>query len=296
MVFKRPAYFIMLILVLAAAAYHAAQWAPSYQKVKRAQKEALPKIKKLVREWPKSSRQDSYPDLSRFSFEQLKDCCNNARICGTSNGIKIASELFRRIPKMSSEQLVSCFDTKICGIGDDEVSGWAISAEMAQRGYNNELMVRYWKERNRSIRAGIEHVAYRFDNPEVELFMRKILAERVDDGENRFYPVAYLARKCDPVALKELSSGRYPAWGINVDVKYQLNRAVFGKCQYRPAIPYLVDRAIYDASLNRLGAAVDSLQALYPDSPTQFDSGEDMQRYFCGRARQEGFRVRCESY
>ena len=46
-------------------------------------------------------------------------------------------------------------------------------------------------------------------------------------------------------------------------------------------------------SLNIVAAADYSLHALYPDGPKDFDKLEDMQKYFCNRARQEGFKVQC---
>jgi hypothetical protein len=66
-----------------------------------------------------------------------------------------------------------------------------------------------------------------------------------------------------------------------------------GQSLNRPAIPYLVNTALYGFSFNIVGAAEDSLEALYPDGSKDFDKLEDMQKYFCNRARQEGFKVQC---
>ena len=93
-------------------------------------------------------------------------------------------------------------------------------------------------------------------------------------------------------SLKELSSGRYRGEG---SLQYETSVELFGKCRFRPAIPYLVDTAVHDASLNIVGAADHSLHALYPDGPKDFDKLDEMQRYFCGRAKQEGFKVRCKA-
>ena len=191
----------------------------------------------------------------------------------------------------TSDKLIACFDDwKICGVGEGRASGWPISDELARRGNPQVYMLRYWKEPRRAIRNGIEHVAYHFDNPEVTSFMHKILIERVDDGEDRYWPVNYLAKKCDPVALKELSSGRYRNQG---SLQYQSSVELFGKCRYRAAIPYLVQTAIQDTSLNIVVAADDSLRALYRDVPAEFPDLEGRQQYFCRRAQQEGFKVRC---
>ena len=240
------------------------------------------------------SDKDSHkPDLRKFSNDQLKACFDDPKICGDSNHWDISDELVRRLPALTTEQLVACFDDwEICGAGEDRASGWPISDEIARRGDPHELLVRYWHERKWTIRGGIEDVAYHFDTPEITAFMSRIVAERVKDGEDRYWPVNYLAKKCDNAALKELSSGRYRNQG---SLQYETSVELFGKCSYRPAIPYLVDTAVYDFSFNIVIAADHSLHALYTDAPKDFKYLEEMQHYFCGRAKQEGFRVHCKT-
>jgi hypothetical protein len=231
------------------------------------------------------------PELSKFSDDQLKACFDDSKVCGTSDAYQISDELVGRLPKLSSDQLVACFDDwKICGTGEDQASGWPISDELAHRGHIHELLVRYWTEPKWTIRDGIEHVAYHFDTPEITEFMRRVVAEQVYDGEDRYWPVNYLAKKCDAVALHELNGGGYRNQG---GMQYEHSVALFGKCKYRPAIPYLVDTAVYDMSLNVVDAADQSLHALYPGSPKEFHSLDSMQKYYCSRAKQEGLRVNC---
>jgi hypothetical protein len=196
----------------------------------------------------------------------------------------------KRLSTLPSEQLLACFDDwKICGVGEGMASGWPISDELAQRGDPRDLLARYWKEQKWTIRDGIEHVAYHFDSEEVTLFMRRVISEHVKDGEDQYWPVNYLAKKGDATALKELATGRYRDQGC---LQYETSVALFGKWKYRPAIPYLVGTALYDECLNIPAAAEASLREMYPDSP-QFDQLEQMQRYFCGRAKKDGFRVKC---
>jgi hypothetical protein len=193
----------------------------------------------------------------------------------------------------SVEQLLACFGNhEICGAWEDMASGWPISDELASRGDPHQLLVRYWKEQKQDIRDGIEHVAYHFDNAEVTSFMQRVMARQLKNGEKGYWPINYLAKKCDETALKELSSGRYRGEG---SLQYETSVELFGKCRFRPAIPYLVDTALYDASLNIVIAADHSLHALYPDGPKDFDKLDEMQRYFCGRAKEEAFKVRCKA-
>jgi hypothetical protein len=240
-----------------------------------------------------SNRKASDPDLTKFSSEQLKACFDNSKVCGNSNVFDISDELASRLPSFSTEQLLSCFaDWKICGVGEDRASGWPISDELARRGDPQILLKRYWKEPRWEIRDGIEHVAYHFDTPEITAFMERVLVERKKDGDDFYWPANYLAKKCDLLGLKELSSGRHRNQG---SLQYETTLVLFGKCQYRPAIPYLVGDALYDFSGNIIDAAEESLDALYPDHPKKLEKLEDIQKYYCGRAKKEGFRMACKS-
>jgi hypothetical protein len=238
-----------------------------------------------------AQQEPTRPNLRKFSSDQLKACFDDFTICRADDIWEISEELVRRLPKLPTEKLVACFDDwRICGSGEDRANGWPVSDELARRGNPHELLVRYWNEPKWTIRGGIEHVAYHFDNPEVTAFMRRVLAQHMEDGEDLYWPVNYLAKKCDPQALQELSKGRYRNQGC---MQYETSIKLFGKCKYRPAIPYLVDAAVHDFCGNITDSAGWSLHAMYTESPKDFDKLEDMQKYFCGRAKQEGFDVTC---
>jgi hypothetical protein len=229
------------------------------------------------------------PDLSKLSSDQLKDCLGEAMLCGRDDIYEIDDELLRRLPRFSTEQLLACFDDwKICGIGENHATGWPISDELARRGNPREILARFWKEPKWTIRGGIEHVAYHFNSPEVTAFMQRVLAEHKEDGEDLYWPANYLAKKCDTTALKMLSTGRHRDQGC---MQYSTTVELFGKCRYRPAIPYLIETAAVDFCLNIVDAADRSLRTLYPGSPKRFDSIDDMRRYFADEARKEGFKV-----
>lgn len=232
-------------------------------------------------------------DLRKLPSDQLRNCYADFKLCGVKDSWDISDELASRLPSITTEELVSCFDDfNICGLADSDHTGWPISDEIARRGDPRDLLVRYWSERKGTIRAGIEDVAYHFDTPEVTAFMRRIMFERRTGKDDHYWAVNYLAKKCDEDALKHLSSGRYRGLG---SLQYETSVELFGKCHYRPAIPYLVDTAVFDASFNITIAADHSLHALYPDGPKDFDRLEKMQHYFCARAKAEGFKVRCSS-
>jgi hypothetical protein len=68
-------------------------------------------------------------------------------------------------------------------------------------------------------------------------------------------------------------------WGTIVEL--------FGKCNYRPAIPYLIS-SVNAACLNIGIAAVEDLRKIYPGSPNFKDySPEQIEQYFRHRAAGE---------
>jgi hypothetical protein len=190
------------------------------------------------------------------------------------------------LAKLAPAALVACFkDPVSCDAG-----AWPIADELARRGGLDSLMADYWRTPDRAIRAGIEKVAYRHDSTTALDFMKRIVNTRVDDGEGRYYPLNYLAKRCMDAGLKALATGDFRNQGGQ---QYATSIELFGKCGYRPAVPYLVDEALWDSSLNVVIAAENSLRQLYPGSPSEFGSPLEARSYFCGRATAEMLRVRC---
>lgn len=229
--------------------------------------------------------------LQKLPSEQLKKCLDQPGLCGRTGTEEISDELVRRLPSLSSQQLLACFDDwKICGTGEGLADGWPISDELARRGNIHPLLLQYWSESKPTVRDGIEHVAYHFDTPEVTDFMRKVVAKQMNDGEDLYWPINYLAKKCDPDALKALATGRYRNQGC---IQYETSVKLFGKCKYRPAVPYLVETALHDFCGNIIDSAQESLHAIYPNTPKDFDSLDRMQGYYCSLAKKQGFTVNC---
>jgi hypothetical protein len=128
-------------------------------------------------------------DLGGFSSDRLKACYDNKSLCGANDVYEISDELTERLPSFPTGQLVNCLaDWKICGVENDIETGWAVSAEIARRGNPHELLVRYWKEQDDSVREGIIQVAYRFKTQEVTDFMRKVLVTRGGDDDSLYWP------------------------------------------------------------------------------------------------------------
>lgn len=240
-----------------------------------------------------SQKSSSAPDLRKFSSDQLKACYEDKSMCGANDEYEITDELERRLPGLSTEQLVNCFaDWRVCGVGNFSVTGWAVSEEVARRGDPEKLLIHYWTEPDEDVRYGIIHVAYDFNTPEVTAFMKKVLATRKGDEDALFWPAVQLSRTCDPDGLKWLSTRKGRPEGCII---FTGTVKVFGECHYRPAIPYLVAYSLHDACLNIVDDGEESLEKLYPDHPVRFSTLEDEQNYYCGRARKEGFKVHCST-
>jgi hypothetical protein len=241
-----------------------------------------------------SSAQNEARSLRKISSEQLRKCYSDASVCGTTDASVISAELSRRIPDMSTDELLSCFaDWHICGVKEGDPNGLPVSDEIARRGNPSFLLDRYWKEPNPAIRAGIEHVAYHFDTPQILTFMEAVFAKHLEDGEEMYFPANYLAkRRCDPEALKVLSSGSERKQGC---LQFQSTVDAFGKCRYRPAIPYLVDSGLSDLCSNIVDSSAKALRTIYPQGPQTFDSPADAQKHYCGAAKKEGFTLTCSA-
>jgi hypothetical protein len=232
------------------------------------------------------------PDLSKLPSEQLKACQEKSQFCGTKDSLAINNELANRLDEYTIDQVLACYDDwKICGVEESRPTGWPISDYLASRGDPHDLLVRYWRERKWIIRNGIERVAYHFDTPEVTAFMQRVVRERKYDGEDLYWPANFLAKQCDAIGLNWLRNGRGRNQG---GMQYQTTLELFGKCDYRPAIPLLVEE-LDDFSGNIISASEDSLDTLYSDHPENLETLESIQKYYCGRAKQEGFKVNCDS-
>jgi len=185
----------------------------------------------------------------------------------------------------SCTELIQCFSSPDwCGAD----SRWDIADVLGKRENKAFLLSEYRERRDEAQRLGIIYALYRINDPEVAAFFKRLVAERFDDGEELYYPLNYLAKRCDTNALRILSGDGhggykgYPGcmqWGTTVEL--------FGKCKYRPAIPYVID-SINAACMNIGIAAVEDLRKMYRGSPDfKHYSLEGIEQYFRHRAAAE---------
>jgi hypothetical protein len=237
-----------------------------------------------------AAQTEPQPDLTHFTQPQLVACYDNLELCGAHDIYAIEDELKQRVPTLPTPELVRCFsDWHICGVGEGPASGWPISDELRRRGHLTQLLAQYGNTTNPDIRDGLEHLAYNFHSSAARSYLNRNFTERLDDGEDLYWPAKYLAKQCDPAALQYLTIKRFSISSAELATSASL----FGRCHYRPAIPFLVSYALDAASLNLVDAADSSLRALYPNVP-KFSSLEEEQHWFCRAAHHDGYKADCE--
>jgi len=231
--------------------------------------------------------------LSSYSRQQLNACIDKPELCNQKSSVPVEEELTKRLSGMSAADLVHCFsDWKICGAGE-----WDVEAELEKRHETDLLIQKYGFDSDPLVRGGIELVAYRSKSATAASYLRHVFQEKLDDGDHLYWPAMYLGKSCDQLALAYLNPGIHSksiADNFSVSsMQFSYTVALFGKCHYRPAIPYMAQIAMFAASLNLVDAADTSLRELYPYAPKRFSSLDREQKYWCDRAKQSGFEVHC---
>ena len=172
---------------------------------------------------------------------------------------------------------------------DSTVTGWTVSDELKRRGRVDHILTRYGNTTNPAIRDGLEHLAYSSNGHPAQAFMKRNFTQHLHDGEDLYWPAKYLAKQCSPTALRYLSNHEFSISSFELSSTTEL----FGKCHYRPAIPFLVGYALQAASLNLVDAANTSLRGLYPSAP-KFSSLQKEQQWFCRTAHKDGYKADCD--
>jgi hypothetical protein len=231
--------------------------------------------------------------LKDYSRQQLIACLDAPEKCHAHQLYEIEGELDARLPHMSTRDLVNCYSNwHICG----ESGPWIISDVLSRRGRTTAVIRQYGSSKDPAIRHGIELLAYDSSSRVAADFMQDAFARRLNDGDDLYWPAMYVAKRCDAAALRHLDPGphsRSIADNFSVSsTQFASTAELFGKCHYRPAIPYLVAIGLHAASLNLVGASEDSLRRFYPGAP-EFHSLSAEQHYFCERANHDGFHVKC---
>ncbi len=193
------------------------------------------------------------------------------------------------LKRMSESQLLQCADNDAC-LGQHYV--WDIAREMAARG-NVAFMTRAYARADAAQRALLVKALYYINSPRVLAFMRKIAFKGLKPGKPdyapMYFPLEYLAKRCDERSLRRLSRYANIKDGYPIGCMWwQDTVKQFGACGYRPAIPYLIE-VLTTACLNIDGNALEGLRNLLPGVCTAaFKTPEAAQRCYAKAAKWRG--------
>jgi hypothetical protein len=179
--------------------------------------------------------------------------------------------------KMTNDEIVSHFRETKNGCDYD----WELADELVGR-TSPKFLIESFRGGDECQRHVLLIELFKIQKPEVLAFMRDLAFTNLTnepDGEPRWYPLQYLADRCDLRALRRFNRD------INWKDEYPIGCMwwtgtvrQFGKCGYRPAIPHLIRYTNSVACLNISDAAIESLMALYPGkckSVTSMDQAHD---------------------
>lgn len=166
---------------------------------------------------------------------------------------------------LSSQEILDCY--KKSNVSDCKVSEFDAAEVLAKRA-RVQFLIQYYEKGDSSQRRVLAMALSKINTPEVFTFVRKIAFENLTnapDGDPRWYLLEYLAERCDERALARFNRDQNWKDGYPIGCMWWTSTVrQFGKCQYRAAIPHLIEYTNTVACLNISDAALDSLSKLYP--------------------------------
>jgi len=200
-----------------------------------------------------------------------------------------AQDSDRTLRGMSVHQVLACAKDQKCRLHYEE---WEL-ADAISRHQNITALIDAYQGADEGQREIIVLALYSLRDLRVEAFMRTIafrgLKPHEPDYEPQWYPLQYLARVCDGRALARLSRPEnireaYPVGCI----LWQDTVKAFGDCNYRPAVPYLID-ALDTACLNINDNALQALKKFFPGACDSEKWPTAVQRCYGEVARKHGY-------
>jgi hypothetical protein len=193
-------------------------------------------------------------------------------------------ELFEKMKPLTRQQLINCLKVKPtgCPLEDRYRDPIWIAAELGRRKHPELLIAAYGKA-DKVQRQYLAEALWHIHDPRVVDFMRTIAFDNLPEGQDTeevFFPLDYLAQRCDQRALARLNRR------VNFDESFPVGCMLwaptleaFGRCNYRAAAPNLV-LALNAACVNIIDASEKDLQKFFPGSCQQTKSFEEEQRCY----------------
>jgi hypothetical protein len=170
----------------------------------------------------------------------------------------------KSLEEMTGPELLNCAATDGCNNLD-----WDIANALSKR-YNAKALIALYPNQPALVRRVIVYALYHDRGKDVATLMRQAAFAGLKPGltteDNNYFPLQYLAQRCDPDAMRELNrpdnfAGSYPI----ACMQWQYTLSAFGKCGYKDAIAHLA-MSLDAACVNNIDAAQRSLRQLMPHS------------------------------
>lgn len=189
------------------------------------------------------------------------------------------------------QQILACVKDKTCASQHDQ---WELATAVSRPG-NIGLLINAYKRATNDQKPVIVIALYSLRDPRVKVFMHDIafngLKPHEPDYDPQWYPLQYLARECDQQALARFSRPENIKESYPIGCMWwQDTVKAFGDCNYRPAIPYLIE-ALSTACLNIDGNAEEALKKFFPGACENKKWPEAMQQCYREVARKHGYKT-----
>jgi hypothetical protein len=175
------------------------------------------------------------------------------------------------LSSLSADALMACTQSA----DHCQALDWDLARELAKRESSAALLARLRHAKGQ--RVVVFALYLQKPDEQVKKAMRQLWESK--DEEIAYYSLNYLARLCDPQALRKLSAPPYEPraacqqWATTV--------GLFGQCKYRPAKRLLL-ASLDNACGNVIDAAGESLRAIFPGAP-KFESLSEEKAWFSVR-------------
>jgi hypothetical protein len=170
----------------------------------------------------------------------------------------------KSLAEMTGSELLNCAATNGCNY-----FGWDVANALRKR-YSTKALIELYPSQPVLVRQVIVYALYHDRGKDVAALMRQAAYAGLKPGltteDNNYFPLQYLAQRCDPDALSQLNrpanfASSYPV----ACMQGQYTLSAFEKCGYKDAVAHLAI-SLDSACINNIDAAQRSLRQLLPQS------------------------------
>jgi hypothetical protein len=202
-------------------------------------------------------------------------------LCPAQSDSPPYEEVHAKIRRLTDRQLIDCLSEKHihCPLGNIDRDSDVIAWELRDRKHTGQLISAY-ATGDQLQRYYLVQALWQMNDPKVLAFMRSIAFENLPSGQDNadvFFPLDYLAQRCDERALARLNRR------VNFDKSFPVGciywaptMEAFVRCNYRPASQNFV-LSLHAACGNITDAAEHGLRKFFPGACKQAHSIEEQE-------------------